>query len=434
MLPQPLLERGEDVGAPRQGCKRPCLFPARGDRAPADPTSTAHPPLRVPSPASAHRSTATRRGTSTPSSLRRAAGSPRSGSGCPLAASWATAGSGRTDRHPASSTHRPPRRCATRRTLSAAFGAAPADLTPTSFKPAPGRAYTTPRRGAPLRRTPFSRRSRRAQACAPRSRDQSPSHRAAPAHDDVLLPWRRLLETLGTQREHVLFLGEFVRPKTTLRRATKAEAEAPRRCLRPKRPTFYQQQRAGDERRRPAAALALGARRAGVGGRRGRGGGGRVGRGRPAARQGLRRPGAQSPAPARPTEVCVRAGPPLPNTCGTTYMLRMLSIPEMHCKERDATTIPHYLSRQPPNSLPPPACPLLAPCPPVRLCHIMRWCEKGILVKGFIEVSRDGLHAWVLGAYALLACCTLVSPILGLCVDAKLCLLPFARSLLIRVH
>ena len=227
-----------------------------------------------------------------------------------------------------------------------------------------------------------------------------------------------------------------MRPKTTLRscRATKAEAEAPRRCLRPKRPTFYQQQRAGDERRRPAAALALGARRAGVGGRRGRGGGGRVGRGRPAARQGLRRPGAQSPAPARPTEVCVRAGPPLPNTCGTTYMLRMLSIPEMHCKERDATTIPHYLSRQPPNSLPPPACPLLAPCPPVRLCHIMRWCEKGILVKGFIEVFRDGLHAWVLGAYALLACCTLVSPILGLCVDAKLCLLPFARSLLIRVH
>jgi len=137
MLPQPLLERGEDVGAPRQGCKRPCLFPARGDRAPADPTSTAHPPLRVPSPASAHRSTATRRGTSTPSSLRRAAGSPRSGSGCPLAASWATAGSGRTDRHPASSTHRPPRRCATRRTLSAAFGAAPADLTPTSSSQPP---------------------------------------------------------------------------------------------------------------------------------------------------------------------------------------------------------------------------------------------------------------------------------------------------------
>merc|ERR1719329_1201674 len=31
-----------------------------------------------------------------------------------------------------------------------------------------------------------------------------------------------------------------------------------------------------------------------------------------------------------------------------------------------------------------------------RLCHIMRWCEKGILVKGFIEVFRDGLHAWVL--------------------------------------
>ena len=148
MLPQPLLERGEDVGAPRQGCKRPCLFPARGDRAPADPTSTAHPPLRVPSPASAHRSTATRRGTSTPSSLRRAAGSPRSGSGCPLAASWATAGSGRTDRHPASSTHRPPRRCATRRTLSAAFGAAPADLTPTSSSQPPPPGEHTQRRAA----------------------------------------------------------------------------------------------------------------------------------------------------------------------------------------------------------------------------------------------------------------------------------------------